>query len=299
MDFSQMEYVLAVAKYRNFSQAAESCYISQSSLSQQIASLEKELGIRLFSRTTRTIQITEAGESFVNMAADILHDTQRLKEAMFSFSDCQRGTINIGSITALERIHFNRLIADFYSIYPQLTLNIYTGKSISLLSSLEKREIDIAFVAQPVNQSFPHINFKAMGVDEYVILMSSKNPLASKKVIDLSELRNERFIVHGPNQVIDGHFLHACKEADFTPNVIGSAESTPIALSLVRTGIGISIAPAEETEYFHMKDVVALRLRNPFYKRIVMATLNKGEPSHLVSLFLKFVENWTYTENDT
>ena len=127
MDISQMEYVLAVAKYRNFSQAAESCYISQSSLSQHIAGLEKELGIRLFSRTTRTIQITEAGEAFVKMASDILRDTQRLKETMFSYSDCQRGTLNIGSITALETIHFNRLISDFYSIYPQLTLNIYTG----------------------------------------------------------------------------------------------------------------------------------------------------------------------------
>lgn len=297
MDISQMEYVLAVAKYRNFSQAAESCYISQSSLSQQIAGLEKELGIRLFSRTTRTIQITEAGESFVEMATNILRDTQRLKEAMSSFSDCQRGTINIGCITALERIHFNRLISSFYSIYPQLTMNIYSGKSISLLSSLEKHEVDVAFVAQPASQTFPHINFKTMGSDEYVILMSSSNPLSTKKMIDLADLKNERFILHGPNQAIDGHFLQACKKADFTPNVIGSAESTPIVLSLVRTGIGISIAPAEEIEYFHMKGVVALRLRDPFYKRIVMATSSKGEFSRPVSLFLKFAEKWNYTGN--
>ena len=58
MDIHQMQYVLAVAEYRNFTLAAESCYISQSSLSQQISNLEKELGIRLFNRTTRTIQIT-------------------------------------------------------------------------------------------------------------------------------------------------------------------------------------------------------------------------------------------------
>ncbi len=298
MDISQMEYVLAVAKYRNFSQAAENCYISQSSLSQHIAGLEKELGIRLFSRTTRTIQITEAGEAFVKMASDILRDTQRLKETMFSYSDCQRGTINIGSITALETIHFNRLISDFYSIYPQLTLNIYTGKSISLLESLEKREIDVAFVAQPANYSFPNISFKPMGIDEYVILMSHSHPLAAKDAVDFSELKNERFIVHGPNQALQGYFLQACKEANFVPNVIGCVESTPIMISLIRTGLGICVSPAEETDYFSMQGIAAVRLSKPIYKRIMMATLNRGEPSHLVSLFLKFVEDWKYTEDE-
>lgn len=297
MDLAQLEYVLAVAKYRNFSRAAESCYISQSSLSQHIAALEKELGIRLFSRTTRTIQITEAGEVFVKMASGILRDTQRLRETMFSYSDCQRGTINIGSITALETIHFNRLISDFYSIYPRLTLNIYTGKSISLLESLEKQEIDVAFVAQPTNYSFPNINFKLMGTDEYVVLMARSHPLAAKGAIDFPELKNERFIVHGPNQALQGYFLQACKEANFMPNVIGCVESTPIMLSLIRTGLGICISPAEETDYFTMYGVAAVRLNRPIYKRIMMATLNHGETSPLVSLFLRFVDEWKYTDD--
>lgn len=290
MDISQMEYVIAVAKYRNFSQAAENCYISQSSLSQQIAGLEKELGIRLFSRTTRAIKITEAGQTFVDMAADILRSSEQLKETMSAYSNCQRGTINIGAITALSKIHFNSLISAFYSTYPQLTLNIHTGQSLSLLDSLEKREIDVAFVTQPAIRTYPNLNFKLMGTDEYVLLIPKSHPLASQKVIDLAQMKNDRFIIHGPNQSLRGYLLQACKEAGFIPNIACCVESTSIMLSMIRIGLGVCISPAEELEYFRLDDVVAVKLTKPIQKRIVMATTAKADQSHLVSLFQQFVE---------
>ena len=118
MDLQQMEYVLAVAKYRNFTLAAESCFISQSSLSLQISKLEKELGVRLFDRTTRSIRITQAGQAFVQQAAEILQGSDRLRQTMSDYSGLLRGTINIGAITALEKIGFSDLIADFYARYP-------------------------------------------------------------------------------------------------------------------------------------------------------------------------------------
>jgi DNA-binding transcriptional LysR family regulator len=286
-----MQYVLAVAKYRNFTLAAESCYISQSSLSQQISNLEKELGVRLFNRTTRNIQITEAGQAFLEQATNILRDIDLLGQSMSTYAGCLRGTINIGAITALERIHFSDLIADFYSCYPNLTLNIYQGKSISLLESLEKRTIDVAFVAQPPAREYPHIKFQKMGIDEYVLLLAENHPLASRETVDLSELKDERFIMHHPDQTVSGLCLQACNEAGFTPHVTCRIGSSAIALSLIRAGLGIGFLPAEELEYYRMQGIRQLRLVKPFEKRIVMATLAKGTPSQLVSIFLQFVED--------
>lgn len=296
MDIHQMQYVLAVAKYRNFTLAAESCYISQSSLSQQVSNLEKELGIRLFNRTTRTIQITEAGEAFVQMAADILRNIDLLAQTMSTYSGFLRGTISIGSITALEKINFSNLIADFYSHYPNLTLNIFQGKSLSLLESIDKRTIDVAFLTQPPSCDYPNIKFELMGVDEYVLLVPDSHPLASRDVVDLAELKDERFIFHNPEQAASSLCLQACAEAGFTPNVVCHFDASSIALSLIRSGIGIGFLPSEELEYFHVKGIRQLKLTKPIEKRIVMATSSKGKPSHLVSTFVQFVENRIHTE---
>jgi len=298
MDIYQMRYVLALAKHRNFTVASESCYITQSSLSQQISKLEKELGVRLFNRTTRNIQITEAGEAFVQMATEILRDIDMLEQTMSTYSGFLRGTINIGTITALEKIHFSELVSDFYSCYPNLSLNIYQGKSLSLLELLEKRSIDVAFVTQPPGGNYSHINFDLIGVDEYVLVISDKHPLANRETVDLAELKDDRFILHHPDQSVSSLCLQACNEAGFTPNIVCRIESTPIALGLVRAGLGVVFLPAEDLERFQLTGVRRVHLKKPIEKRIVMATLAKNKPSHLVSAFLKFTGDWVSAKKD-
>lgn len=297
MDLQQMEYVLAVAKYRNFTLAAESCFISQSSLSLQISKLEKELGVRLFDRTTRSIRITQAGHAFVQQATEILQSSDRLQQTMSDYSGLLRGTINIGAITALEKIGFSDLIADFYARYPGLTLNITHEKSVTLLEALEHREIDLAFLAQPPSGSFPNIHFEHMGTDEYVLLVPDDHPLANRETVDLSLLKDERFILHHPDQTAGSVFINACKDSGFTPNVACRIDASSLALSLIRTGIGIGILPQEELDYFHIGGLRRLRLSRPLEKRIVMATLNTTPLSQPVDTFIRFAHDRMHHSN--
>ena len=288
-----MKYVLALAKHLNFTLAAESCYISQSSLSQQLSKLEKELGVRLFDRTTRTIRITEAGQAFVDMAGKILRDVDSLEQTMATYAGFLRGTINIGAITALEKIGFSELVTEFYSRYPNLTLNIYQGKSLSLLDSLEKRNIDIAFVTQPREHSFSQIDFRLIGKDEYSLIVSDKHPLADRDTVELAQLKDEDFILQHPDQSVSGLCMQACAEAGFTPRVISRIETVSIAMNLARQGLGIVFLPAEIPEQYPMNGLRRLRLRKPIEKRIVMATRARETPSHLVSAFIDFVQSRT------
>ena len=290
MDIYQMKYVVALAKHRNFTLAAESCFISQSSLSQQISKLEKELGVKLFDRTTRTIRITEAGAAFVETAEGILRDVDRLEQTMSTYAGFLRGTINIGAITALEKIGFSEMVTDFYAQYPNLTLNIYQGKSLSLLESLEKRNIDIAFVTQPREHNHPQIDFWPIGRDEYTLIISEKHPLASRDEVDISELRDEDFILQHPDQSVSGLCIQACNEAGFTPRVISRIESVSIAMNLARQGLGVVFLPAEVPEQYPMNGLKQIRLKKPIEKRIVMATRAKEKPTHLVSAFIEFAQ---------
>ena len=291
MEIHQLQYVLAVARYRNFTIAAESCYISQSSLSQQIANLEKELGVCLFKRSTRTLQITEAGETFVKMASEILGSVDRLGQTMSDYAGFLRGTINIGAITALEKIGFSDMVSDFYAAYPNLTLNIYHGKSLSLLEELEKRTVDVAFLAEPPDGEFPNITYKLMGQDEYALLIPENHRLAHRNEVDLAELKDERFILQHPEQTVSRLCMQACKKAGFTPNVVCRIDTSAIIVNLVRTGFGVAFLPAEELECFRMDGLRCLRLTQPIKKRIVMAMLTKNTQSHLVDAFIRFVEN--------
>ena len=293
MDIYQMKYVVALAKHLNFTLAAESCYISQSSLSQQISKLEKELGVKLFDRTTRTIRITEAGQAFVEMAQPILRDVDRLEQTMSTYSGFLRGTINIGAITALEKIRFSELVTSFYSSYPNLTLNIYQGKSLSLLESLEKHNIDIALVTQPREHNYPQIDFRLIGKDEYSLIISEKHPLAHREEVELWELRDEDFILQHPDQSVSGLCMQACSEAGFTPKVISRIESVPIAMNLARTGLGVVFLPSEVPQQYSMTGLRRIRLKKPIEKRIVMATRAGDRPTHLVSAFIDFAENWS------
>ena len=165
MNLNQLQYVLSVAEHRSFSLAAENLFISQSTLSQQIMNLESELGVKLFLRTTRDVQITEAGRAFLEEAAEILRRTEGLKQTMSDYAGLLKGTINIGAINALETIHFSQIITDFYSAFPQLTVNIVGNSSYPLLEALENRSIDIAFLTRPFPDaagqgqlSFPEIH---------------------------------------------------------------------------------------------------------------------------------------------
>ena len=290
MDIYQMKYVVALAKHRNFTLAAESCFISQSSLSQQISKLEKELGVKLFDRTTRTIRITEAGAAFVETAEEILRDVDRLEQTMSTYAGFLRGTINIGAITALEKIGFSEMVTDFYAQYPNLTLNIYQGKSLSLLESLEKRNIDIAFVTQPREHNYSQIDFWPIGKDEYTLIISDKHPLAVRDEVDISELREEDFILQHPDQSVSGLCIQACNEAGFTPRVISRIESVSIAMNLARQGLGVVFLPAEVPEQYPMNGLQQIRLKKPIEKRIVMATRAKEKPTHLVSAFIEFAQ---------
>ncbi len=292
MDVHQLRFAVAVARYLNFSMAADSCYISQSSLSQQIANLEKELGTRLFNRSTRQVTVTEAGEAFLAEARDILQRMDSLEHTMSLYSDLLVGTLNIAAITSLECINFSGLAADFYSQYPSLTLNIASGESLTILNELEKGNISVAFAALPPLRQYPQLNFTRLGTDEYDLVVSKNHPLARRKIIRLEELANERFIMHQDGQAAFVICMDALGKAGVRPRIVCRISSTSVALSLVRAGIGICLLPSDDLSHHLMTGVSALKIKTPIIKQVVMATSKNAKSSRLVSTFCDFTENW-------
>ncbi len=136
MELYTLRYVLAVADSGNFSLAAQACHVGQPALSQQIAKLEKELGVALFARNPRGATLTEAGKDFVLRAREILQRAQALQAEMSFYAGLRKGSLNLGIITSLQCINFGGMLSAFCGSYPDISVNIVQEGTHRLLELL-------------------------------------------------------------------------------------------------------------------------------------------------------------------
>ncbi len=297
MEISQLRAVLAIAKTHSFSRAAQELYLSQSTLSLQVAKLEKELGVTLFYRTTRTVHLTEAGEEFVKSAGDILRNIRLLSQNMSAYGGLMRGTLTIGAISSLEAIHFSEMLASFYSLYPSLNIDLQEGGSISLIEMLRSHRIAQAFVVVEDPAQYPDLHFTYLGRDEYHLAVSRLHRLARRKTIELTDLENENLISHQGEHGVSAILNNAFHRAGIEPNVICRSSIPTIGFSLIEAGIGVGFFPAEIFARMPSSGVAELSVTPPLYKNIYLATLAENEFSVLDKTFTSFVTEW-YKEQD-
>lgn len=151
MELYTMRYVLAVAELGSFSLASQACHVGQPALSQQVARLEKELGLALFTRSSRGVALTEAGREFVRRAGEIVQRADALQAEMALYAGVRRGTLNLGIITSLQCIDFGGLLSAFCGSYPDVSVNIVQDGTHRLLELLMDRKIDAAFLNRPMS----------------------------------------------------------------------------------------------------------------------------------------------------
>ena len=146
MQFNQLRYVLEAANKKSFSAAAKSLFVSQPSLSQQIMNLEKELGIPLFIRHSKSVSLTEAGEYFVQSARRILNDTEQLKYSMLKYSSLQTGTLKLGMLWIGDYLNLPQLITDYHDRHPLVTCHLDVEGSKTLFHMLKARDLHAIFI---------------------------------------------------------------------------------------------------------------------------------------------------------
>lgn len=291
MELYIMRYVLAVAEHRNFSLAAQACHVGQPALSQQIAKLERELGVTLFQRNARGAVLTEAGEKFVLRAREILQLSEALESEMSVFAGLRRGTLHLGVITSLQCIDFGGLLSGFCSTYPGISVNIIQGGTHDLLRQLTERKLDVAFVNRPVTGLPSGIDFCSLGTDLYRLAVPEDHPLAKEKTVSLSDFKDTPFIFHQAGQVASQLCLNACRNAGFEPNIVCRSSSPTMGLYMVQGGLGVALLPAEEFRARRLEGIAELTLRENIRKEVGVA-YRKNSDSPLVEAVIKFAREW-------
>lgn len=254
MNFPQLEYFLAVARSKSFSRAAEDLYVSQSCVSKQIKSLEDELGVALFVRSSAGVYLTPAGERFLVFANKTHRDCENVLQSLGRYSAVGHDRVRLGAAPLMEAYDLDSALADFQIDNMDTQVDLVEREQSNLLRRLEMDQLDLAIMITD-NLSPDDYDWVTLFRDEIVIVCSNKHPLARARRVPLAELKDERFVMLDPNSANYAIVVEACREAGFFPNISFMHTRHRPLLSAVKRGIGITALARGLT---HTKDEASI-----------------------------------------
>src|SRR6478609_8532892 len=234
MELRHLRSFAVLAEERHFGRAAARLHIAQPALSQQVKQLERELGVQLFTRTTRRVELTEAGTRFAEHAATVLGDVGRAEEDMALLATGRAGRVSVGFIGTAT-----------YDVLPRVELDL-RGELLSpqLVAGLQDRTYDVALLRpDPLNHG--DLSLTSLRTERLVAVLPSSHPLAGRRRIALSALADESFVMHpsGHRSSVHSRVLAACEEAGFTPSSVLEVGETATLVVFVAAGMGVALVP--------------------------------------------------------
>ena len=261
MNARQLEYAIALAQMRNFSQAAQTLNITQPALSKQIISLESDLNIKLFDRNSTPITLTPAGEHFIQVAKELLYKEDQLLRTMDRFRSGQAGRLTIGISPFRSLYLLPQIVKKVRRKYPSVQICLHDTDSEQLRRDAIEGKLDFAIVNLPVDVEL--MNVIPIETDTLVLAVpeSMISALPERDSISLEECGNLPFVVVDPSKEMRQLFEKICTVADYHPHIAAETMGLASAWALVSAGVGIALLP---------KQFVA---SNSFCKGIRMYTL--------------------------
>lgn len=244
-----MRYVLAVAETNSFTRAAERCLVVQSALSHQIARLERELGARLFERTSRRVRLTAAGEAFLPAARQCLDAAERAAAEVAAAVGEVRGRLTVGVIPTVAAVDIPAVLHDFRGRYPQVRVGLRVGASDDLTELVKQGIIDVAFLGLPESAQPQGVRAHVLARGRLVAIAAPGHPLAEERDVDLRRLSSEVFVEFPQGSPGRAQSDQAFAAAGLTRDVAFEVTAADLMARLVRQGLGIAMLPSAYMPY--------------------------------------------------
>ncbi|KAA5835011.1 LysR family transcriptional regulator [Saccharopolyspora hirsuta] len=241
MELRQLAYAVAVAETGSFTRAAQRCFVVQSALSEQIARLESELGVRLFERTSRRVQITPAGEGFLGPAREALAAAERARSEAVARSSEIRGSLVIGSIAPLTAVNLPDLLAAYRERHPAVRVTLRSSLVRDQLQQVRERTCDVAFVDIGPGELPRGFAGRVLRNDDLVAIVPRGHRLAGAAEVTPAQLAEEDMVDMPLRSGIRGHNDAAFAAAGVTRNVAFEADTTAMLEQLVARGLGLGV----------------------------------------------------------
>ncbi|MHA6533357.1 LysR family transcriptional regulator [Paenibacillus sp. BAC0078] len=279
MELRQLQYALQIAAERNFSRAADKLHIAQPSLSQQLSKLEKELGVLLFQRNTSSVELTHAGEKFVEQAQIIIDAVELLRQEMSDISQLRSGRVVVGSMPITGAHLLPHVLPVFKQKYAEVEITLLEDSSMNLEKLTASGQTDLSLLSLPLE--IPTLAYEVLGEERIDLAVPPEHRLASRSAAGirttLEELKDEPFIVLKEGQGFRKMTVELCREAGFEPRIVFESNNMETVQSLVAAGMGVTLVPhfiarAPRSEFVP----VYLPLAEPVPSRTLVVAYRRG-----------------------
>lgn len=259
MTITQLQYVLAVAEHKNFTLAAEKCFVTQPTLSMQIQKVEDELNIQIFDRTKKPIQLTDIGQKIVNQAKNIVNEADRMKDIVEQQKGFIGGEFKLGIIPTVMPTLLPMFLNTFVKKYPKVKLIIEELNTDDIILRLKNGNLDAAIAATPLNEE--KLKEIVIYYEPFVAYIPEKHRIADKKEIEVSDLNLDEILLLQDGHCFRDGILNLCKNQDVAPvnNFQIQSGSFETLIKLADEGLGLTLLPYLHTLDLKEKDKLKLK----------------------------------------
>ncbi len=259
MTITQLQYVLAVAEYKNFTLAAEKCFVTQPTLSMQIQKVEEELGIQIFDRTKKPIQMTEIGKKIVTQAKNIVNEADRIQDIVHQQKGFIGGEFRLGIIPTIMPTLLPMFLSNFIKKYPKVKLIIEELNTEDIILKLNNGHLDAAIAATPLNEE--KIKEVVLYFEPFVAYIPENHGSFNKKEIEIDDLNLDEILLLQDGHCFRDSILNLCKSSNNLENNHFQLESGSFEtlIKLADEGLGTTLLPYLHTLDLNEKDQTKLR----------------------------------------
>lgn len=293
MELQYFKDFLILSEKKNYLEAAEELYISQSVLSKHIQKMEAELGVSLFDRNTHSVELSDYGRLFLPYAQTILEAQEGYQKAIAGRISSKENTLEIGSISALAQYNITDIIAGFKKTYKDITINITLGRSSELFEKVKTEKCNFAFIREAEKKErtaddplvcIPYAE------DELAVVLPKDHPYAECASVNLNLLANENFMFLGTDNMPYHLCRNACLQCGFEPKVSFTNRQPETLIELVGSGLGIAMLMKPLAEYFATSQVRVVPIVPSFRSYLGLFYLKKKKLTHAEQAFLDYIK---------
>lgn len=271
MKLRDLEYVVAIDRFKHFGKAADYCNVSQPALSAQVKKMEGLLGVTLFERNINKIETTEAGRRVADEAAGVISNVRRMEDAAAEYRDPLSVPLKLGVIPTLAPYVIPILCRKAHAFNPDISLIFRERMTHHLIDELRQRRIDVAGLSGPIEEK--NTDFTPVFDEPLSLVLNRNDPLAEQNIIPYDQIPLGRIILLEDGHCLRDDALTLCNDHSVGKDLPSdlSATSLSTAIKYVSHGYGMTFAPAlAASEFEHAQSPVVFRFidRSDFVRRV-------------------------------
>ncbi len=241
MELHQLRYFAAVAELGNFTRAAERCFVSQPSLSQQIIKLEHQLGCPLFERLGRTVKLTDAGHALYERAVRILSAVDEAAASVPTDADWTAAEVSVGAIMTVAPYLLPAVVGSFLKRFPKARITVREDFTAGIVRDCLTGELDVGIVALPIESD--RLTIEPLFTEELLLALPPRHPLRNKKTLGSADIADQGFVLLKEVHCLGEQIVSYCRQRDCLPAVTCQTAQLSTVQEMVALGLGVSLVP--------------------------------------------------------